>query len=133
VGQERAIAQLTGFFGALTLVLAAIGLYGVMSYAVARRTSEIGVRMALGALPGDVRWLVLRETLALTAAGLAFGLVAALASVRLVESLLFGLSPHDPATMVAALVVMVVVAAASGYLPARRASRVDPMVSLRYE
>lgn len=133
MGQERAIAQLTGFFGALTLVLAAIGLYGVMSYAVARRTSEIGVRMALGALPGDVRWLVLRETLALTAAGLAFGLVAALASVRLVESLLFGLSPHDPATMVAALVVMVVVAAASGYLPARRASRVDPMVSLRYE
>ena len=127
------MAQLTGFFGALALTLAAIGLYGVMSYAVARRTSEIGVRMALGALAADVRRLILRETLALAAAGIGLGLLAALLSLRLVSSQLFGVSPHDPATILAAALVVVSVAGLSGYLPARRASRVDPMVALRHE
>ena len=127
------MAQLTGFFGALALALAAIGLYGVMSYAVARRTSEIGVRMALGALAADVRRLILRETLALAAAGIGLGLLAALLSLRLVSSQLFGVSPHDPATILAAALVVVSVAGLSGYLPARRASRVDPMVALRHE
>src|SRR5216117_3036663 len=133
VAQERAMAQLTGFFGALALTLAAIGLYGMMSYAVARRTGEIGVRMALGALAADVRRLILRETLALAAAGIGLGLLAALLSLRLVSSQLFGVSPHDPATMLAATLLVVSVAGLSGYLPARRASRVDPMVALRHE
>ena len=127
------MAQLTGFFGALALTLAAIGLYGVMSYAVARRTSEIGVRMALGALAADVRRLILWETLALAAAGIGLGLLAALLSLRLVSSQLFGVSPHDPATILAAALVVVSVAGLSGYLPARRASQVDPMVALRHE
>jgi len=133
VAQERAMVQLTGFFGALALTLAAIGLYGVMSYAVARRTGEIGVRMALGALAADVRRLILRETLALAAVGIGLGLLAALLSMRLVSSQLFGVSPHDPATMLAATLLVVSVAGLSGYLPARRASRVDPMVALRHE
>ncbi len=133
LGQERAIAQLTGFFGALALLLAAIGLYGLMSYVVARRTSEIGVRMALGALPKDVRGLILRETLALTAGGIALGLPAALLSLRLVSSQLFGLSPHDPGTILTAILVMTAAAVLSGYVPARRATRVDPMEALRYE
>jgi len=127
------MVQLTGFFGALALTLAAIGLYGVMSYAVARRTGEIGVRMALGALAADVRRLILRETLALAAVGIGLGLLAALLSMRLVSSQLFGVSPHDPATMLAATLLVVSVAGLSGYLPARRASRVDPMVALRHE
>ena len=133
LGQERAIAQLTGFFGALALLLAAIGLYGLMSYVVARRTREIGVRMALGALPKDVRGLILRETLALTAAGIALGFPAALLSLRLVSSQLFGLSPHDPATILMAMMVMTAAAVLSGYVPARRATKVDPMEALRYE
>ncbi|MBI3280366.1 MAG: FtsX-like permease family protein [Acidobacteria bacterium] len=133
LGQERAIAQLTGFFGALALLLAAIGLYGLMSYVVARRTREIGLRMALGALPGDVRRLILRETLSLTAAGVALGLPAAWLSLRVVSSQLFGLSAHDPATILAATLVMTAAAVLAGYLPARRATRIDPIEALRYE
>ena len=133
LNRDRLIATLSSFFGALALVLALIGLYGVMSYAVARRTNEIGVRMALGAARGNVIWLVLRETLVMVAIGIAIGLPAALAASRLVSSRLFGLSPNDPMTIALAALLLVVVAVLAGFIPARRASRVDPIVALRYE
>jgi predicted permease len=131
--QERMIAQLSAFFGALALLLAAIGLYGVMSYAMARRTNEIGIRMALGAQPGAVLAMVLRETLVLVGLGLALGLPAALGLTRLVASRLFGLTPYDPATVAIAVVVLVGVAALAGYLPARKAAGLNPVTALRYE
>lgn len=131
--RDRLIATLSSSFGALALVLASIGLYGVMSYAVARRTSEIGVRMALGAPRGSVLWMVLRETLVLAAIGIAIGLPAALAASRLVASRLYGLSANDPLTIVAAALLLAAVAALAGFIPARRASQVDPIVALRYE
>ena len=132
-GQERLIAELSTFFGALALVLASIGLYGVLSYAVGRRTNEIGIRMALGARPGAVVWMFLRETLVLIAAGCIVGLGAALAATRLVASNLFGVKPADPATLALATAVIAGVALAAGYLPARRAAAVDPVTSLRCE
>ena len=131
--QERLVAKLLGFFGLLALVLACVGLYGVMSYGVVRRTSEIGIRMALGARRTDVTSMVLRETLVLVIAGVALGVPAALASTHLLRSLLFGLTPTDPVTIGAMSVLMLGIAALAGYLPARRAARVDPMVALRHE
>jgi predicted permease len=131
--QERLFATLSTFFGLLALVLASIGLYGVMSYSVARRTNEIGIRMALGAQRRDVISLVLRETLLLVSIGLLIGLGAALATTRLISSLLFGLTPNDPVTIALAALLLIAVATAAGYLPARRGSRVDPMVALRHE
>jgi len=131
--QDRLIALLSSFFGVLALLLSCIGLYGVMSYTVSRRTNEIGIRMALGAQPGNVRWMVLRETLLLVLIGVAIGLPAALAVTRLVTSLLFGLTPTDPLAITLATLLLLAVAAVAGYLPARRASRVDPMIALRYE
>jgi predicted permease len=133
LSRDRLIARLATFFGALALVLASIGLYGVMSYAVARRTNEIGVRMALGAARGTVVWLVIRETLILVAAGVAFGLPASLAAGRLISSRLYGLSATDPLTIAVAALVLLVVAILAGFVPARRASRVDPVVALKYE
>jgi predicted permease len=130
---ERLAARLVSVFGALALVLACVGLYGVVSQGVARRTSEIGVRMALGAERRDVLWLILRETLALVAVGIAVGVPAAVGAARLVRSQLFGLGTADPASFVTAAAVLTVVAVAAGLFPARRASRVDPMVALRYE
>ena len=131
--QERIIARLSAVFGGVALLLAAIGLYGVLSYAVAQRTNEIGIRMALGAQRGAVARMILRETAVLIAIGVAAGVPASLACGRLIESKLFGLKPADPLTLAAALGIMIAVALASGYLPARRASRVNPLVALRYE
>jgi len=131
--QERLLAELSGFFGLLALSLACIGLYGVMSYDVARRTQEIGVRMALGAQSMDVVRLVMRETMLMVVIGLVVGLGAALASTRSIESLLYGLSPNDLPTIGLASLLLLIVAALAGYLPARRAAKVDPMVALRLE
>jgi len=131
--QERLFARLTGFFGGLALVLGCIGVYGVMAFAVTRRTREIGIRMALGANRGEIVGMVLRETLALVTIGVALGIVATLETSRLVASFLFGLKPNDPLTIAGAALLMVAAAAFAGYVPARRASRVDPMVALRYE
>ena len=131
--QERIIAQLSAVFGGLALLLASIGLYGVLSYAVAQRTNEIGIRMALGAQRGTVIRMVLRETVVLILIGLAAGMPASLACARLVQSKLFGLKAADPVTLGAALGLMLAVAIASGYLPARWASQVDPLIALRYE
>ena len=131
--QERLLAQLSSFFGLLALLLACVGLYGVMSYDVARRTHEIGIRMALGAQRRDVVSLVLRETMLLVGAGVVIGLSAALWATRLIASLLYGLTPNDPMTISLASLLLLTVAALAGYFPARRASRVDPMVALRHD
>jgi predicted permease len=133
ISRERLIALLSSFFGFFALLLAGLGLYGVMAYAVARRTREIGIRMALGAQAGNVRWLVLRETLLLVSIGIAIGLPVALAVTRLTKGMLFGLTANDPLTIALTTLVMIAIAAMAGYLPARRASQVDPMVALRQE
>jgi predicted permease len=130
---ERLLAMLSSFFGALALLLASVGLYGLMAYAVARRTSEIGIRLALGARPRRILWLVLRETFALTLAGLAVGVPLALWAARYASSVLFGIGAADPLTIAVTVAALIATAALAGYLPARRAVRVDPMVALRYE
>ena len=130
---ERLMATLSGFFGVLAALLATVGLYGVMSYMVARRTNEIGIRMTLGAGRGEITRMILREAGVLLSVGLGVGLVLALAGARAVGSVLFGLKPYDPLTLAAATALLAVVAVAASYLPARRATRVDPMIALRYE
>ena len=131
--QERLFATLSSFFGLLALALVCNGLYGVMSYTVTQRTHEIGIRMALGARGGDVVRLVMKETMLLVAGGVTVGLIAALATTRLISSWLYGLTPNDPVTIGLAALVLMTVAAVAGYLPAHRAARVDPLVALRYE
>jgi len=130
---QRLVAQLSAFFGLLAVFLSCIGIYGVMSYVVTRRTNEIGIRMALGAGRSNMLWMVLREILILVSIGVVIGVPVALAGDRLVSNMLFGLRPTDSVTLVSATVTLLIVAAIAGYLPARRASRVDPMVALRYE
>src|SRR5262245_41569823 len=130
---DRFIAQLGSAFSLFALLLACVGMYGLMSYTVTRRTNEIGIRMALGAQTRDVMHLVMREALLLVALGAGIGLTTALAATRLISKLLFGLAPNDPLTLTLATLVMFGVAALAGYLPARRASQVDPMVALRNE
>jgi len=133
LAQQRLIARLTSIFGALALGLACLGLYGVMSYTVARRTAELGIRLALGSSRGGILWLVLNHVLVLIGIGLVAGVVLSLLSVRAVSSLLFGLSPYDPATVLGAAVVLVTVSVAAGLKPAWRAAHVDPNEALRVE
>ncbi|MGD0225022.1 MAG: ABC transporter permease [Terriglobia bacterium] len=133
LNQERMITKSCSFFGLLALVLACIGLYGTMAYSVARRTNEIGIRMALGAQRSRVLWLFLRDSVALVALGLTLGLPLAMSTTRWIKSLLFGLPPVDWLAFGGTLVLMVAVSGLASYLPARRATKVDPMVALRYE
>jgi predicted permease len=130
---ERLTASLSAAFGLLATLLAAIGLYGVMAYTVARRTREIGIRMALGAVQGKVIWMVMREVLVLVAIGIGGGLPLAFALMGLVRSQLYGLAPNDPSTLALAAAGLALVACAAGFFPARRASCVDPIKALRYE
>jgi predicted permease len=131
--QERLLAGLTGILAGLAALLAAIGLYGVVAWSVARRTREIGIRVALGASRGDLIWMVVRDVLAPVVVGLVVGMPTVIALAQLVRSLLYGVGPADPSTIAGAAFLMCVVAAAAAYLPARRATKVDPMVALRYE
>jgi len=130
---ERSLAQLVSVFGALALLLGAVGLYGTMSYSVARRTAEIGIRMAVGAARANVFRMVLRETFVLVLAGFALGVPAALAGARLIANRLFGVSSADPFTFLFAAGLLAAVAAIAAFLPAHRAARVDPLVALRWE
>ncbi len=130
---ERVNAMLCSFFAGLALLLASIGLYGLMSYGVTRRTREIGVRVALGAQQRSIRWMILRETLTLTLFGIGIGIPSGLAASRLIASMLFGLSPSDLSTIVTACLLLLVVAFVAGYLPARKASSIDPILALRTE
>jgi len=131
--EERLLATLSSGFGLLALLLSCLGLYGILSYAVARRTHEIGIRMALGADRPDVLWLVLRDALRLVLLGAALGIPAALGAARLVASQLFGISAADSVSIGLATLALLAVAAVACYLPARHATRVDPLVALRCE
>ena len=131
--QERLTAGLSGFFGLAALLLACIGLFGVTAQEVGSRTNEIGVRMALGASPGRVRWTVMRRALGLVLTGIAAGLLGALLAAPLASRLLFGLTARDPVALAVAALAMAATAVTAGYVPARRASRIDPIVAIRYE
>jgi putative ABC transport system permease protein len=133
VAPRRFSAVLIAVFAALALLLAAVGIYGVMSYVVEQRTHEIGIRMALGARPRDVGSLLVNRGAKLAAIGLAIGLIGALALTRLLSSLLFGVKPTDPLTFTVIALLLATVAMLACYVPARRAMRVDPMVALRHE
>jgi hypothetical protein len=131
LSREKMVARLAGSFGILALILAAIGLYGVISYSVARRTNEMGVRLALGASPGSVSRLVLRDSLGLVAIGLVAGVSLWFPVLGLTRSLLFGVSPHDPALLSLSLGALILVGALAGLVPALRASRIDPIEAIR--
>jgi putative ABC transport system permease protein len=133
VAQQKFRTFLLGLFAAIALVLAATGIFGVISYSVACRRNEIGIRVALGASRGAILGMVLRETLLLTFAGLAVGIPCALAAAHLLGHMLFGVSPGDPATIAIVTLTLATVAALAGYIPARRAMRAHPMVALRHE
>jgi predicted permease len=131
--QDRLIATLAGFFGLLALLLAAIGLYGTLSYSVARRTNEIGIRLALGATPANVLRMILQESLLLVSVGIGIGLTATLVTTRLIASQFFGVKATDPATILIAMLVLLAMTLVAAYIPARRATKVDPMVALRQD
>ena len=131
--QQRIVALLAAIFGSLALVLAMVGLYGVTNYAVARRKSEIGIRIALGAGRRGVVWLIMRDMVMLLAVGLPVGLAVSLGVGRLVASLLYGVRPNDPWQLAGAVILLAVATAVAAYLPARRAARLDPMAALREE
>jgi len=133
INQEIVFARLCSAFAILALVIACVGLYGTMSYTVARRTKEIGIRVALGARRGLVVWTVLREVCLLVAIGLIIGVPIALGSSRLIASFLFDVKPNDPRALVLAAATLLSAALLAGYGPSRRASRVDPMIALRHE
>jgi len=128
---ERLVAQVSAAFSLLALLVAAVGLYGVLEYSVVRRRREIGVRLAVGAPPRAVEWMILRESLTLLACGVAIGVPAAMVVTRLVSSMLFGLSPQDPGSVAAALTVLTIATLAAAYVPARRAASIDPILTLR--
>jgi ABC-type antimicrobial peptide transport system permease subunit len=130
---ERLFAALTAGFGVLALALACVGIYGIMAYSVANRRNEIGIRLALGAQPGQVRSMILRESTSLAVTGIVVGAVAALALTRLVKSMLYGIQPYDPATMAGGVLILLAVALAASWIPARRAAGVQPMEALRHE
>ena len=131
--RERLLSMLATFFGGLALVLASIGLYGVLWYSVVRRTREIGIRLAVGASRPSVIWIVVRNLLGVIVAGTAAGALATVIAGRYIESQLFGVEPADPVALIAAALLLLTVAAAAAYIPARRASRIDPAIALRYE
>ena len=133
LGKDRLVARLSGAFGLLAMLLATIGLYGLMSWTTIRRTREMGVRLALGARPKAILGLVLRDTLLVVSAGVAIGIPLALAAVRLIQGMLFGVGTVDPVVLATASILLIAVATFAGYLPARRAARVDPMIGLRHE
>ena len=133
INQEIIFARLCTAFAILGLAIACVGLYGTMSYSVARRTNEIGIRMALGARRGGVIWMVLRQVFVMAITGLAIGLPIAFAASKLVESFLFGMKPNDPVAIAVAVAVLIAAAVIAGYAPARRASKIDPMAALRHE
>jgi ABC-type antimicrobial peptide transport system permease subunit len=133
IDTQKLVSQLSSFFSGLALALSCLGLYGVMTYNVVRRTNEIGVRIALGAPTLDVLWMVLRESLVLLGIGIALGVPAMLAACRAVQAGLFGLGPWDAPTLVMAVLIIAAVTVVAAYFPARRATKVDPMVALRYE
>jgi putative ABC transport system permease protein len=133
LARPRLYAVLLGIFAAVAVALTAIGIYGVMAYSVAQRTREIGIRMALGARPGAVMSLVLKQSVVVTAIGIAIGVAAAMALTRYLAGMLFGLTPLDPATFIVVSLASAAVATLASYAPARRATRVDPLVALRCE
>jgi ABC-type antimicrobial peptide transport system permease subunit len=131
MGSRRTVLLLLSAFAVLAMLLATVGVYGVISYSVAQRTQEIGVRMALGAASGDLVWMVVRQALGLALAGVIIGTLAGLALTRFLSKLAFGVSPADPATFAAVAALLLAVALAASYLPARAATRVDPLTALR--
>jgi ABC-type antimicrobial peptide transport system permease subunit len=133
ISQERTFAGLCSCFAVLALLIAGIGLYGNVAYSVARRTGEIGIRMALGAESRRIVWMVLREIVTLTAVGLGVGLAVAYSLTRFVGAFLFGMKPRDPLALSVSVLVLAAAAILAGYAPARRASRIDPMAALRHE
>ena len=133
LSRERLLALLTSYFGGFAVLLACVGLYGLMSYGVTQRTPELGVRMALGAQPASVRWLILREAAVTVVAGTAIGLLAATGTVRLVRTQLYGIEPYDPFAFTGAISLLLAMAFLAAYLPARRASRINPLAALRHE
>jgi len=133
VSPRRFMVLLLSGFAGLALVLASLGIYGVVSYSVSQRTQEIGIRMALGASAGNVQFSVLRQTLLLALSGAGIGVAGSIAAAKLMASLLYGVQPGDMATFSGMLIVLALVAAAAGYMPALRASRIDPMAALRSE
>jgi ABC-type antimicrobial peptide transport system permease subunit len=133
ISQEIVFARLCTAFAILALAIACVGLYGVMAYKVARRTGEIGIRMALGAPRKRLVWMVVSEVIVLASVGLAISVPIALTSVRLVKSFLYGMKPNDPWTLIGSAVALIIAAILAGCLPARNASRIDPLVALRHE
>jgi ABC-type antimicrobial peptide transport system permease subunit len=132
-GQQIMFARLCGAFALLALAIACVGLYATTSYSVARRTSEIGIRMALGAQRSRVVWMMLREVLVLASVGLAIGVPAAVAASKLIESFLYEMKPNDPAAVAGSVAILASAAILAGYLPARNASQIDPMIAVRHE